>query len=76
MQQFERAKALLGDEFFSDVVKKQREMYIQMILNSAEDDVETRERSIVKIRALDEFVATLESISKQGEITKKRLSIF
>lgn len=76
MQQFERAKALLGDEFFSDVVKKQREMYIQMILNSAEDDVETRERSIVKIRALDEFVATLESISKQGEIVKKRLSIF
>ncbi len=76
MQQFERAKALLGDEFFSDVVKKQREMYIQMILNSAEDDVETRERSIVKIRALDEFVATLESISKQGEIAKKRLSIF
>ena len=73
MQPFERAKTLLGDEFFVGVVKKQREGYISLILNSAEDDVETRERSIVKIRALDEFMATLESISKEGEILKKRL---
>jgi uncharacterized protein (DUF1778 family) len=76
MQLFERAKTLLGDEFFLDVVKKQREGYISLILNSAEDDVETRERSIVKVRALDEFMATLESISKEGEILKKRLKFF
>jgi uncharacterized protein (DUF1778 family) len=76
MQSFERAKTLLGDEFFLDVVKKQREGYISLILNSAEDDVETRERSIVKVRALDEFMATLESISKEGEILKKRLKFF
>jgi len=76
MQPFERAKTLLGDEFFVGVVKKQREGYISLILNSAEDDVETRERSIVKIRALDEFMATLESISKEGEILKKRLKFF
>lgn len=76
MQPFERAKTLLGDEFFLDVVKKQREAYISLILNSAEDDVETRERSIVKIRALDEFMATLESISKEGEILKRRLKFF
>lgn len=76
MQPFERAKTLLGDEFFVGVVKKQREGYISLILNSAEDDVETRERSIVKVRALDEFMATLESISKEGEILKKRLKFF
>jgi uncharacterized protein (DUF1778 family) len=76
MQLFERAKTLLGDEFFVGVVKKQREGYISLILNSAEDDVETRERSIVKVRALDEFMATLESISKEGEILKKRLKFF
>ena len=76
MQPFERAKTILGDEFFVGVVKKQLDGYISLILNSAEDDVETRERSIVKIRALDEFMATLESISKEGEILKKRLKFF
>lgn len=76
MDKESRAKALLSDEFFSGVVESQREMYIKTILNSQEDDVETRERAIVKLRALDEFVATLESLSKQGEIEKKRWKIF
>jgi len=76
MNEAERAKALLGDEFFMGVVEKQRALYIHNILNSADDDVEFRERSLLKHRALEEFVASLESIAAQTEIDKKRWKIF
>ena len=68
----ERAIGLLKDEFFISVVEKQRQMYIENILTSREDDVETRERSIVKFRALEEFIASIQSIADSKEIEKKR----
>jgi hypothetical protein len=71
-----RAQNLLNDEFFQDVVKAQQELYIYNILNSAETDVDLRERSLVKHRAIQEFVASLESIAAQTEIDKKRWKIF
>ena len=76
MNPTERAKGLLTDEFFMSVVEKQRQMYLSNILNSAEDDVDVRERTLLKLRALNEFVASLESIAKSGEIKEKRLKIF
>jgi hypothetical protein len=72
----ERAKALLKDEFFLDVVKTQQELYIGNILNSSETDVDLRERSLIKHRAIAELVASLESIAAQTEIDKKRWKIF
>jgi hypothetical protein len=72
----DRAKTLLGDDFFQSLVEKQKALYINNILNSAEDDVETRERSIVKLRAINEFVASIESVSKDKEVDKKRWKIF
>lgn len=72
----EQAERLLRDEFFQAVVKLQQEGYISLILNSSEDDVEVRERSLVKYRAIEEFVASIESMSKQKDIDKKRLKIF
>jgi hypothetical protein len=72
----ERAKALLKDEFFQDVVKSQQELYIGNILNSSETDVDLRERSLIKHRAIAELVASLESIAAQTEIDKKRWKIF
>jgi len=47
-------------------------MYIENILTSREDDIETRERSIVKFRALEEFIASIQSIADSKEIEKKR----
>jgi len=35
-----------------------------------------RENAYIKIRALDEFVATLESLAVQPEVEKKRWKIF
>jgi len=72
----EQAERLLRDEFFLAVVKLQQDGYISLILNSSEDDVEVRERSLVKYRAIEEFVASIESMSKQKLIDKKRLKIF
>lgn len=76
MNSTERAKGLLTDEFFTGVVEKQRQLYISTILNSAEDAVEVRERALLKLRAIDEFMASLESIAKSGEIKEKRWKVF
>lgn len=72
----ERATRLLSDDFFQDVVKKQRELYISNILNSPEDAVNVRERTLAKLRGLEEFIASIESISATSEMVKKRWKIF
>lgn len=58
------------------VVNKQRQMYISNILDSRDEDVDLRERERLKLKGLDEFIASLESISMQKEIEKKRWKIF
>jgi hypothetical protein len=72
----DRAKVLLQDDLFKSLVDNQRSLYINNILNSAEDDVELRERSIVKLRAIDEFVASIESLAREQDFDKKRWKIF
>lgn len=76
MDKAARAQNLLTDEFFTDVVKIQRELYIRSILDSSPEQGDVRESAYIKIRALDEFIATLESMAKQPEIEKKRFKIF
>jgi hypothetical protein len=71
-----RAQHLLTDEFFTDVVEKQRSLYIYSILNSQPDEADVREAAYIKIRAMDEFIATLQSLAQQPEIEKKRFKIF
>lgn len=72
----DRARSLLNDEVFQDVVKKQRELYINNILNSADDAIDFRERERLKLRGLEEFLASLQSISDTTEVAKKRFKIF
>ena len=76
MNETERAKALLNDEFFMAVVNTQRQMYISNILDSRDEDVDVRERERLKLKGLDEFIASLKSISMQSEIDKKRKWVF
>ncbi len=71
-----RATTLLKDDFFQDVVKKQRQMYIDTVLNSHEDAIDIRERALQKLRGIDEFIASLESIAATNEIKEKRFKIF
>jgi hypothetical protein len=76
LNETERAIALLQDEFFMGVVEKQRLMYISNILDSRDEDVDVRERERLKLKGLDEFVASLKSIAMQKEIDKKRWKVF
>ena len=63
-------------DFFKDVVNKQRQMYIDTVLNSHEDAIDIRERALQKLRGLDEFIASLESMAATKEIKEKRFKIF
>ena len=76
MNQAERAQAYLQDEFFLDVVEKQRLLYINNIINSNAEDVEGREMNYLKLRVLDEFIASLQSISDDKLVEKKRWKVF
>lgn len=71
-----RAATLLSDDFFKDVVNKQRQMYIDTVLHSDEDAIDIRERALQKLRGLDEFIASLESIAATTEVKAKRWKIF
>jgi hypothetical protein len=72
----ERASRLLADDFFLDVVKRQQEAYISLILNSVDTDVDVRERALMKYKAVEEFVASIQSIADDRTIEKKRFRIF
>jgi NDP-sugar pyrophosphorylase family protein len=72
----EKASAYLQDEFFMGVVEKQRLLYISNILDSRDEDVDLRERERLKLKGLEEFIASLKSISANNEIDKKRKGFF
>ena len=76
MNNAERAQAYLQDEFFLDVVQKQRELYISNIVNSSAEDVEGREMHYLKLRVLDEFIASIQTIADDKLIEKKRWKVF
>jgi hypothetical protein len=58
------------------VVEKQRSLYISNILDSRDEDVDLRERERLKLKGLEEFIASLKSISANNEIDKKRKGFF
>jgi len=72
----ERAQAYLQDEFFLDVVEKQRSLYISNIVNSSAEDVEVREMNYLKLRVLDEFIASIRSIADDKLVERKRWKVF
>ena len=76
MNKEERAKNLLIDEFFQELLKAQKDSFKSYIFSSAEHDVEGRERALVKLKALEEFEASIQSIANNGEIEKKRIKFF
>ena len=76
MNQAERAQAYLQDEFFLDVVEKQRQLYISNIVNSNAEDVEVREMNYLKLRVLDEFIASFQTIADDKLVEKRRFKIF
>lgn len=76
MNKVDRAKTFLMDEFFIEMIETQKELYKNIIFSSAPDDVDVRERALIKLRAIEEFEASFQSIAKQDEMEKKRFKVF
>ena len=72
----DRAKIYLQDDFFVELLEAHKEVYKSYIFGSAEHDVEGRERALVKLRAIEEFEASIQSIAQDSEIEKRRFKVF
>ena len=72
----DRAKTLLMDEFFLELINNQKEVYKSYIFGSSDHDVEGRERALMKLRTIEEFESSIRSIANQGEIDKRRIKVF
>ena len=76
MNKSERARVLLSDEFLMELVENQQLLYKNNIFNSAEDDVELREKSLIKYRAIEEFLSSIQAIADDKQIQDKKWKIF
>jgi hypothetical protein len=76
MNKAERANHYLRDEFFMELIEAQKDLYKSYIFNSADEDVDGRERALIKLKAIEEFEASLQSLVQQSEIDKKRIRFF
>ena len=75
MNKPDRAKVLLSDEFFMELVENQKLLYKNNIFNSSEDDVELREKSLIKYRAIEELLASIQAIADDKQIKDKKWKI-
>ena len=76
MRDSSRASAYLHDEFFLELVENQRLLYKNNIFNSADDDVEVRERNFIKLKVLDELMASIHAVADDKQIEDKKWKIF
>jgi hypothetical protein len=75
MNKSERAKVLLSDDFLMELVENQKLLYKNNIFNSAEDDVDFREKSLIKYRAIEELLASIQAIADDKQIQAKKWKI-
>jgi len=76
MRDSSRASAYLHNEFFLELVESQRNLYKSNIFNSADEDVEVRERNFIKLKVLDELIATIQAVADDKQIEDKKWKIF
>jgi hypothetical protein len=75
MNKSERARVLLSDEFFMGLVENQKLLYKNNIFNSSEDDVELREKSLIKYRAIEELLSSIQAVADDKQIQEKKWKI-
>jgi hypothetical protein len=75
MNKSERANIYLTDEFFMELVENQKLLYKNNIFNSAENDFDFREKSLIKLRAIEEFEASIQAIADDKQINAKKWKI-
>lgn len=75
MNKSERARVLLSDEFLMELVENQKLLYKNNIFNSDDNDVELREKSLIKFRAIEEFLASIQAVADDKQIQAKKWKI-
>jgi hypothetical protein len=75
MNKAERAKVLLSDDFLMELVENQKLLYKNNIFNSNEDDVDLREKSLIKYRAIEELLASIQAVADDKQIQEKKWKI-
>ena len=65
----------MSDEFFLDLVESQKLLYRNNIFDSNENDVEVREKNFLKLKVMDEFMATIQALADNKQIAEKRWKI-
>lgn len=76
MNKSERARAYLGDEFFMELVENQKVLYRSNIFESNDEDIDVRERNFLKLKVMDEFLASIQSLADNKLIEDKKWKIF
>jgi hypothetical protein len=75
MNRAERAKVLLSDDFLMELVENQKLLYKNNIFNSNEDDVDLREKSLIKYRAIEELLSSIQAVADDKQIQAKKWKI-
>lgn len=75
MNKSERARNLLGDEWFTGEIDSIRSSLVGLITNSSEYDIDMRERAYLKIRLLDEIMGHFSAMASEDQLVKKRWKI-
>lgn len=76
MNKAERAKVLLSDDFLMELVENQKLLYKNNIFNSDENDFDLREKSLIKYRAIEELLSSIQAVADDKQIEAKKWKIF
>ena len=69
----EKARSVVENEVYTEAFDTIRNRYIESLINTAEDDVQRRERAYTAIRMLDEVQSHLVSVMDKGKLAKQFL---
>jgi hypothetical protein len=75
MNKAERAKVLLTDDLFMELVENQKLLYKNNIFNSDENDIDVREKSLIKYRAIEELLASFQAVADDKQIQASKWKI-
>lgn len=69
----DKARSVVENEVYRDAFVTIRNRYIESLINTAEDDVQRRERAYTAIRMLEEVESHLLSMMDKGKLAKQFL---
>jgi flagellar basal body-associated protein FliL len=75
MTKSEAFRNILQSQELNDEIESMRKELVELIINSDDDEVATREGAYVRIKVINEIMSRFESIAKDDEIKDKAWKI-